>query len=136
MPPTASPSTVTAKSVTGDCAPARAIHAWASAVVYGWGSRERLRHTRRLFAWRTSEASSPTRHGRKVLRASFSSTERHLRTSGGGSAPVQRYNRAPMGPAPPLAESVPQTAVVHGERPHGEYSVLRYQDSPEGTADL
>src|SRR5260370_9998372 len=136
MPPTASPSTVTAKSVTGDCAPARAIHAWASAVVYGWGSRERLRHTRRLFAWRTSEASAHTRHGRKVLRGSFSSTERHLRTAGGGRAPVQRYNRAPMRPAPPLAKRVPKTDVVHGERREDEYSWLRDKDSPEVTAYL
>src|SRR5437660_1414610 len=136
MPPTASPSTVMAKSVTGDCALARAIHAWASAVVYGWGSRERLRHTRRLFAWRTSESSSPTRHGRKMLRASFSSTGGHLLTAGGGRAPVRRYNRGLMRPAPPLAKRVPKTDVVHGERREDEYSWLRDKDSPEVTAYL
>jgi len=35
MPPTASPSTVMAKSVTGDWALARPIQSSASAVVYG-----------------------------------------------------------------------------------------------------
>src|SRR5436190_20137446 len=136
MPPTASPSTVMAKSVTGDCAPARAIHAWASAVVYGWGSRERLRHTRRLFAWRMSESSSPTRHGRKMLRASFSSKSAFSHDGRRGAHPVRRYNRGPMRPAPPLAKRVPKTDVVHGERREDEYSWLRDKASPEVTAYL
>src|SRR5215813_5951399 len=114
IPPTASSRTTIAKSVAGDCALARVIHSSASLSVYGCGRRARFRHTRRLLAFRTSEASSPT--GRRPR--------------------GQRYNRGPMPRTPPVAKRVPKVDVVHGDRREDEYFWLRDKDSPEVTAYL
>src|SRR5262245_55176525 len=162
MPPTASSRTTIAKSVTGDCALARVIHSSASFSVYGCGRRARFRHTRRLLAFRTSEASSPTRQGRSVDRVSLSSigghasshrvvrttaSRRHAARTATHRPPVtgssarrrprgRRYNRGPMPPTPPVAKRVPKVDVVHGERREDEYFWLRDKDSPEVTAYL
>src|SRR5262249_22799664 len=144
IPPTASSRTTIAKSVAGDCALARVIHSSASLSVYGCGRRARFRHTRRLLAFRTSEASSPTRQGRSVDRGRFSSIGGHasshrlpLTVPPAGRRPRgQRYNRGPMPPTPPVAKRVPKVDVVHGERREDEYFWLRDKDSPEVTAYL